>query len=83
MSLLIFAALHALLKRRHRDGSVVVAYFALYAVYRFANDSFRAGATSRVIVAGLTDGQLVAAIAVPVLLVVLVLLNRRRASRAT
>lgn len=76
MSLGIFAVLHRLLRTPHRPGQVAVAYFALYACYRFVNDFFRAGATSRVVAFGLTDGQVAALIAIPVLAILWFRLRR-------
>ncbi len=82
MSLVIFAVLHRKLNRAHADGTVLVTYLILYAVYRFINDFFRAGATSRIVALGLTDGQATALIAVPFLLLVLVRLNRSAGFRS-
>jgi phosphatidylglycerol:prolipoprotein diacylglycerol transferase len=76
-SLVIFAILHRARRAPHRDGTVVLSYFALYAIYRFANDFFRAGATSKVLWFGLTDGQIASAVAVPLLLTWLWFLRRR------
>jgi len=83
ISLTIFVVLHRLLKRPHQDGSVTIAYFALYAAYRFINDFFRAGATSRVILGSLTDGQVAALVAAPILLLIWVRLSGSPARRAT
>ena len=79
MSLVIFAALHRLLNRPHRDGTVFVAYLALYAVYRFVNDFCRSGATAKVVWLGLTDGQCAAIIALPVLIFAFGRVSRKRA----
>jgi len=68
MNVFIFAILHRMLHRPHRDGQVVVMYGALYAAYRFVNDFFRAGATARHVAGWLTEGQLAALIAVPLLI---------------
>ncbi|NLH98522.1 MAG: prolipoprotein diacylglyceryl transferase [Chthonomonadales bacterium] len=78
MSLGIFWALHRMRRRPHPDGSIVVTYLLLYAVYRFINDFFRAGATSRIVLWGLTDGQVVATAAAPVLIFWLWRLYRSR-----
>ncbi len=67
MSIGIFVVLHRLRRRQHPDGAVWLTYLMLYAIYRFLNDFFRSGATSKVIAFGLTDGQLVAIVAFPVL----------------
>ena len=80
MSLVIFVILHRLLRRPHRDGQIVVAYMTLYAVYRFINDFFRAGVTSRYVAGVLTEGQLIVLIAVPVLILLWWRLGRRGAS---
>jgi len=77
MSLAIFAVLHRMLRRPHRDGAVTLAYFALYAAYRFVNDFFRSGATSKMVLPGLTDGQVAALVAIPVLLFLLFRLKAR------
>jgi len=93
MSLAVFGALHALRRMRrpvasrsglenprsYADGTVVVSYFLLYATYRFVNDWFRAGATSKVLLWGLTDGQLTSLVAAPILIGLLWRLSRRRA----
>lgn len=83
MSLVIFAVLHRMLRRAHRDGAVTLVYFILYATYRFINDFFRSGATSKTVVLGLTDGQAVALVAAPVLLALLFRLNSRAANPVT
>lgn len=67
MSLIIFAILHRMLRRPHRDGQVILAYATFYAIYRFINDFFRAGVTSRLVVGWLTEGQLAVLIAIPLL----------------
>lgn len=67
MSLVIFGILHRMRKKPHRDGQILLAYATLYAAYRFINDFFRAGASSRFVFGWLTEGQLAALIAVPVL----------------
>jgi phosphatidylglycerol:prolipoprotein diacylglycerol transferase len=83
MSLLIFAILHRLRRRPHPDGAVLLSYLMLYAAYRFVNDFFRRGATAKVLAIGITDGQLAAAIAVPILAVLLIILYRTRQPRAS
>ncbi len=77
MSLCIFAVLHRLRRRQHRDGEVLLVYFMLYAVYRFINDFFRGGATSKALAFGLTDGQLVAIVALPILALLMMRLRRQ------
>lgn len=67
MNVGIFVFLHRMLRRPHQDGQVILAYGMLYAAYRFINDFFRAGATSRFVVGWVTDGQLAALVAIPIL----------------
>jgi phosphatidylglycerol:prolipoprotein diacylglycerol transferase len=77
-SLAIFGILDRRLRGPHAEGEVFITYGLLYALYRFINEWFRRGATANVVFAGLTEGQIAAALAVPVLAV---WLYRRRSAR--
>lgn len=86
MGLIIFAMLHFWRKRPHRDGEIMLGFFALYCVYRFIDEQFRKGATADIFIAGLTHAQVFSLVALPVILFFLARLRsqpRRQAPVAT
>jgi phosphatidylglycerol:prolipoprotein diacylglycerol transferase len=68
MNLLIFGALHLWNSRPHPRGAVFLGYLALYSVYRFIDEIFRAGATSTFWRFGLTHAQAFSLATIPVIL---------------
>lgn len=87
MGLAMFAILHFWRKRPHKDGEVMLGFFALYCIYRFIDEQFRKGATADIFVVGLTHAQVFSIVALPIILIFLFRLRRQprpqTASRTT
>jgi phosphatidylglycerol---prolipoprotein diacylglyceryl transferase len=77
MGLLIVGILHLWRTRPHRDGEVMLGFFALYCIYRFIDEHFRKGATADIFVAGLTHAQTFSLVVLPIVLFFLVRLRRQ------
>lgn len=77
INLCIFAYLARRLRSPHAPGAVFVTYMLLYAIYRGIIEQFRKGATADVAMLGLTLGQVIAIVVIPLVAVALAYLNRR------
>jgi phosphatidylglycerol:prolipoprotein diacylglycerol transferase len=80
MGLGMLAILHFWRKRPHRDGEVMLGFFAMYCVYRFIDEHFRKGATADIFVAGLTHAQVFSLVTLPIVLFFLVRIRRSSAA---
>ncbi len=80
MNLAIFGILHLWNSRPHPKGAVFLGYLALYSVYRFIDEIFRAGATSTLWRYGLTHAQAFSLVSLPVILFFLLKFFRREPS---
>jgi phosphatidylglycerol:prolipoprotein diacylglycerol transferase len=77
MNLAIFGILHLWNARPHPRGAVFLGYLALYSIYRFIDEIFRAGATSTLWRYGLTHAQAFSLLCLPVILFFLIRLYAR------
>jgi phosphatidylglycerol:prolipoprotein diacylglycerol transferase len=80
MNLGIFGALHFWNQRPHPRGAVFLGYLALYSIYRFIDEIFRAGATSTIWRFGLTHAQAFSLMSLPVILFFLIRIHRKTRS---
>ena len=84
MNLAFFGILHLWNSRPHPRGAVFLGYLALYSIYRFIDEVFRAGATSTYWRYGLTHAQAFSLLSLPIILFFLARLyiSRARANSA-
>jgi phosphatidylglycerol:prolipoprotein diacylglycerol transferase len=67
MNLAFFFTLDMFLKKPHKRGAIFLSYLALYCIYRFIDEHFRAGATADIFILGLTDAQVFSLLCLPVI----------------
>lgn len=80
MNLLIFVILTFWAQRRQFEGQLFAGFLILHGLYRFINEFFRAGATSRLMLGVFTYGHLVALMLAVIGLVLYAILAQRAKS---